>query len=156
MFVLSIQIAYIVFLIIFSYSILVRMDTSPTWIEMYAIAYILSLGCEKVREIITSEPVVLSHKFSVWAWNMWNPCDAAAIIFFTIGLSLRLRRATFDVGRVIYCVDCMYWYLRMLNILGVNKYLGTYGFAGRVPRDLQTWTKSLDDVTLLLQVPSSP
>ncbi|XP_024940536.1 transient receptor potential cation channel trpm isoform X3 [Cephus cinctus] len=117
-------IAYIVFLLLFSYCILVRMGKKPTWPEIYAIAYICTLGCEKVREIVSSEPATLSHKFSVWAWNMWNPCDAAAIIFFQIGLILRLRQSTFDVGRVIYCVDCIYWYLRILNILGVNKYLG--------------------------------
>ncbi|XP_070158634.1 transient receptor potential cation channel trpm isoform X2 [Polyergus mexicanus] len=117
-------IAYIIFLLFFSYCILVHMDDHPSLAEIYAIAYICTLGCEKVREIVISEPVKLSHKFSVWAWNMWNPCDAAAIIFFQIGLALRLRHSTFDVGRVIYCVDCIYWYLRILNILGVNKYFG--------------------------------
>lgn len=64
------------------------------------------------------------HKFSVWAWNMWNPCDGAAIILFLIGLAFRFRPSTMDIGRVIYCVDSIYWYLRILNILGVNKYLG--------------------------------
>ncbi|EFN73002.1 Transient receptor potential cation channel CG34123 [Camponotus floridanus] len=117
-------IAYIIFLVFFSYCILVRMGDHPSLAEIYAIAYICTLGCEKVREIVISEPAKLSHKFSVWAWNMWNPCDAAAIIFFQIGLALRLRHSTFDVGRVIYCVDCIYWYLRILNILGVNKYFG--------------------------------
>ncbi|XP_015190777.1 PREDICTED: transient receptor potential cation channel trpm isoform X4 [Polistes dominula] len=117
-------IAYIVFLLLFSYCILVQMSENPSAAEIYAISYICTLGCEKVREIATSEPATLSHKFSVWAWNMWNPCDAAAIIFFQIGLALRFRHSTFDVGRVIYCVDCIYWYLRILNILGVNKYLG--------------------------------
>lgn len=102
------------------------MDDHPSIAEIYAIAYICTLGCEKIREIATSEPATLSHKFSVWAWNMWNPCDAAAIIFFQIGLALRLRHSTFDVGRVMYCVDCIYWYLRILNILGVNKYFGTF------------------------------
>ncbi|XP_011879174.1 PREDICTED: transient receptor potential cation channel trpm isoform X2 [Vollenhovia emeryi] len=117
-------IAYIIFLLFFSYCILVHMDDHPSVAEIYAIAYICTLGCEKVREIATSEPATLSHKFSVWAWNMWNPCDAAAIIFFQIGLALRLRHSTLYVGRVIYCVDCIYWYLRILNILGVNKYFG--------------------------------
>lgn len=55
---------------------------------------------------------------------MWNPCDASAIIFFLIGLSLRFQPAYMHIGRVIYCVDSIYWYLRILNILGVNKYLG--------------------------------
>ncbi|XP_043280353.1 transient receptor potential cation channel trpm isoform X2 [Venturia canescens] len=117
-------IAYMIFLLLFSYCILIRMTDCPSWAEIYAIAYICTLGCEKVREIATSEPAKLSHKFSVWAWNMWNPCDAAAIIFFQIGLILRLRSGTFDIGRGMYCVDCIYWYLRILNILGVNKYLG--------------------------------
>ncbi|XP_015435152.1 PREDICTED: transient receptor potential cation channel trpm [Dufourea novaeangliae] len=117
-------IAYVIFLVLFSYSILIHMQHQPSLAEIYAIAYICTLGCEKVREIATSEPATLSHKFSVWAWNMWNPCDAASIIFFQIGLALRLRHSTLDVGRVIYCVDCIYWYLRILNILGVNKYFG--------------------------------
>lgn len=55
---------------------------------------------------------------------MWNPFDAVAIIFFVIGLTFRFRENTMDIGRVIYCVDSIYWYLRILNILGVNKYLG--------------------------------
>nr|XP_012234779.1 PREDICTED: transient receptor potential cation channel trpm [Linepithema humile] len=117
-------IAYIIFLLFFSYCILIHMDEQPSLAEIYAIAYICTLGCEKIREIAISEPATLSHKFSVWAWNMWNPCDAAAIIFFQIGLALRLRNSSHDVGRVMYCVDCIYWYLRILNILGVNKYFG--------------------------------
>ncbi|XP_050073281.1 transient receptor potential cation channel trpm isoform X5 [Anopheles maculipalpis] len=116
--------AYVFFLVLFTYTVLVRMEETPSWQECYAISYITTLGCEKIREIVSSEPVAISHKFSVWAWNMWNPCDAAAIIFFHIGLALRLRPYTMDIGRVIYCVDSIYWYLRILNILGVNKYLG--------------------------------
>lgn len=100
------------------------MEEYPGWTEIYSIAYICTLGCEKIREIATSEPATLSHKFSVWSWNMWNPCDAGAIIIFIIGLGLRFRQSTFDYGRVIYCADSIYWYLRILNILGVNKYLG--------------------------------
>uniref|UniRef100_A0A8C0IM16 Transient receptor potential cation channel subfamily M member 1 n=1 Tax=Chelonoidis abingdonii TaxID=106734 RepID=A0A8C0IM16_CHEAB len=29
-------------------------------------------------------------------------------------------------GRVIYCVDIIFWYIRVLDIFGVNKYLGPY------------------------------
>lgn len=45
-----------------------------------------------------------------------------------IGLVLRFRTNTMDIGRVIYCLDSIYWYLRILNILGVNKYLGQFAF----------------------------
>ncbi|KAL9916669.1 transient receptor potential cation channel, subfamily M isoform 21-T34 [Glossina fuscipes fuscipes] len=118
------SIAYMFFLVMFTYTVLVKMEATPRWQEIYSIAYIATLGFEKIREIISSEPVAITHKFSVWAWNMWNPCDGAAIILFFIGLSFRFRPNTMDIGRVIYCVDSIYWYLRILNILGVNKYLG--------------------------------
>lgn len=118
------QIAYVLFLIIFSYAILVKMEVSPNWQEYLAISFILTLGCEKAREFISSEPDTVWNKFAVWTWNMWNPCDTIAILFFLIGLILRLRIVTMDIGRVMYCVDSIYWYLRILNILGVNKYLG--------------------------------
>ncbi|XP_049813711.1 transient receptor potential cation channel trpm [Schistocerca nitens] len=118
------SIGYMVFLVIFTYVVLIRTEPNLSWQEIYVVAYICTLACEKIREIISSEPVAISHKFSVWTWNMWNPCDAAAIIFFLIGLSLRLRPSSMKVGRIIFCVDIIYWYLRILNILGVNKYLG--------------------------------
>ncbi|XP_053614211.1 transient receptor potential cation channel trpm isoform X18 [Plodia interpunctella] len=118
------SIAYILFLLMFTYTVLVKMDPTPSWPEIYSICYILTFLCEKIREIITSEPVAIRHKFSVWAWNMWNTCDAGFIIFFLVGLTLRLRAGSMDIGRVIYCVDIIFWYLRILNILGVNKYLG--------------------------------
>ncbi|KAH8299899.1 hypothetical protein KR044_007350, partial [Drosophila immigrans] len=123
------SIAYMFFLIMFSFTVLVKMGPMPRWQEWYSIAYITTLGFEKVREIVSSEPVAITHKFSVWAWNMWNPCDGAAIILFLIGLAFRFRPATMDIGRVIYCVDSIYWYLRILNILGVNKYLGKLPFS---------------------------
>lgn len=54
------QIAYMVFLMLFSYTVLVKMGPSPTWQEVYSIAYITTLGCEKIREVISSEPVAVA------------------------------------------------------------------------------------------------
>lgn len=82
------------------------------------------------------------QKFSVWAWNMWNPCDAIAIILFVVGISLRFRPTTMDVGRVIYCLDSVYWYLRILNILGVNKYLGMYTILFSIRTMMGSWLLS--------------
>ncbi|CAH0550311.1 unnamed protein product [Brassicogethes aeneus] len=118
------SIAYIMFLVIFSYTVLVKMGPMPTWQEWMCIAFICSLGCEKLRELFSSEPVGFSQKFAVWMWNMWNPCDMAAVMLFLTGMILRFRHDSFEAGRVIYCVNCIYWYLRILNILSVNKYLG--------------------------------
>ncbi|KAJ8980323.1 hypothetical protein NQ317_008031 [Molorchus minor] len=118
------SLAYVTFLGMFSYMILVKMNPIPTWQEWVSVAFVFSLGCEKLRELFSSEPVGLTQKIVVWSWNMWNPCDMAAVFIFFIGLFLRLQEETIEVGRVIYCVNCIYWYLRILSILSVNKYLG--------------------------------
>lgn len=51
--------AYMFFLVMFTYTVLVRMKPTPRWQEVYSIAYIMALGCEKIREIVSSEPVAI-------------------------------------------------------------------------------------------------
>jgi transient receptor potential cation channel subfamily M protein 3 len=53
---LILQAAYFVFLVLFTYVVLVRMEENPSWQEFYVIAYICTFGCEKIREIVSSEP----------------------------------------------------------------------------------------------------
>lgn len=53
------QIAYMIFLYTFSYVVLVRMPSIPTWSELYVIGYITAFGCEKIRELLSAEPVGL-------------------------------------------------------------------------------------------------
>lgn len=53
------QIAYMVFLYTFSYVVLVHMPDIPTWPEIYVIGYVTAFGCEKVRELLSAEPVGL-------------------------------------------------------------------------------------------------
>lgn len=49
--------AYVFFLVLFTYTVLVRMGPTPSWQEFYAIIYITTMGCEKIREIASTEPV---------------------------------------------------------------------------------------------------
>lgn len=57
---MSLQLAYVFFLVMFTYTVLVKMEMTPNWQEVYSIAYITALGCEKIREIISSEPVAIT------------------------------------------------------------------------------------------------
>ncbi|XP_066967422.1 transient receptor potential cation channel trpm isoform X5 [Macrobrachium rosenbergii] len=118
------SIAYTFFLCLFTYLVLVKLPKKPQWIEWYVIAYITTLLFEKVREILSTEPVELKLKIAVWSDKLWNVFDLVFTILFLIGLTLRLQEQTMDAGRVIYCVDIIYWYLRILEILSANKYLG--------------------------------
>ncbi|XP_060611769.2 transient receptor potential cation channel subfamily M member 1 isoform X3 [Anolis sagrei] len=120
-------IAYLGYLMMFNYIILVRMDRWPSLQEWIVISYIVTLALEKVREILMSEPGKLSQKIKVWLQEYWNITDLVAISVFIIGAILRLQNQPYmGYGRVIYCVDIIFWYIRVLDIFGVNKYLGPY------------------------------
>ncbi|XP_074513194.1 transient receptor potential cation channel subfamily M member 1a [Sebastes fasciatus] len=120
-------ISYLVYLMLYNYIILVKMERWPSLQEWIVISYIITLGLEKVRQILMSEPGKLKQKINVWLEDYWNITDLVAISFFLLGLLLRLQsEPSMGYGRVIYCVDIIFWYIRVLDIFGVNKYLGPY------------------------------
>lgn len=45
------QIAYLVFLMLFTYTVLVKMEPQPTILEWVVIIYIFTTAIEKVREV---------------------------------------------------------------------------------------------------------
>ncbi|XP_067264513.1 transient receptor potential cation channel subfamily M member 3 isoform X1 [Chanodichthys erythropterus] len=119
--------AYVGYLMLFNYIVLVKMDLWPSPQEWIVIAYIFTNGIEKMREILMSEPGKLLQKVKVWLQEYWNVTDLMAILIFSIGMVLRLQDPPLmSYGRVIYCVNIIYWYIRLLDIFGVNKYLGPY------------------------------
>uniref|UniRef100_A0AAZ3SHB4 Transient receptor potential cation channel, subfamily M, member 3 n=1 Tax=Oncorhynchus tshawytscha TaxID=74940 RepID=A0AAZ3SHB4_ONCTS len=119
--------AYVAYLMLFNYIVLVKMDLWPSPQEWIVIAYIFTNGIEKMREILMSEPGKLLQKVKVWLQEYWNITDLMAILIFSVGMVLRLQEPPLmSYGRVIYCVNIIYWYIRLLDIFGVNKYLGPY------------------------------
>ncbi|XP_069481898.1 transient receptor potential cation channel subfamily M member 3 isoform X3 [Ambystoma mexicanum] len=119
--------AYVGYLMLFNYIVLVKMDRWPSMQEWIVISYIFTLGIEKMREILMSEPGKLLQKVKVWLQEYWNVTDLVSIILFAFGMVLRLQEQPLSsYGRVVYCVNIIYWYIRLLDIFGVNKYLGPY------------------------------
>ncbi|XP_051923317.1 transient receptor potential cation channel subfamily M member 3 isoform X14 [Hippocampus zosterae] len=119
--------AYVGYLMLFNYIVLVKMDLWPSPQEWIVVAYIFTNGIEKMREILMSEPGKLLQKVKVWLQEYWNITDLMAILIFSVGMVLRLQEPPLmSYGRVIYCVNIIYWYIRLLDIFGVNKYLGPY------------------------------
>ncbi|XP_013926475.1 PREDICTED: transient receptor potential cation channel subfamily M member 3 isoform X4 [Thamnophis sirtalis] len=118
---------YVGYLMLFNYIVLVKMERWPSMQEWIVISYIFTMGIEKMREILMSEPGKLLQKVKVWLQEYWNVTDLIAILLFSVGMVLRLQDQPFrSDGRVIYCVNIIYWYIRLLDIFGVNKYLGPY------------------------------
>ncbi|KAL7988739.1 hypothetical protein Chor_007658 [Crotalus horridus] len=119
--------AYLVFLMLFTYTILVKMKPTPSAQEWLVIIYIFTTFIEKVREIFISEPSKLIQKVKVWIYEYWNFTDFIAIILFMTGFGLRWANPPLQtIGRLIYCLDIIFWYARLLDFFAVNQHAGPY------------------------------
>ncbi|KAE8633107.1 hypothetical protein XENTR_v10001784 [Xenopus tropicalis] len=118
---------YLAFLMLFTYTVLVKMDPQPSVQEWCVIIYIFTTAVEKVREVFVSEPGKFSQKVKVWINEYWNLTDSIAIFLFFIGFGLRWPDPPFQTaGRIIYCLDIIFWYVRLLDFFAVNQQAGPY------------------------------
>ena len=65
-------------------------------------------------------------KFKVFFESVWNIWDTFAILVFSAAVIVRHLPVTPKAARMIYVVNIVFWYFRILEILSVNKYLGPY------------------------------
>lgn len=73
-----------------------------------------------------SEPRKLSKKLKVWFSEYWNVSDCVAILLFLLGMGLRWEPSLRVAGRIIYCLDVIFWFVRVLDLLAVNQHAGPY------------------------------
>ncbi|NXK97935.1 TRPM6 protein, partial [Formicarius rufipectus] len=119
--------SYMVFLMLFTYTVLVKMGPRPSVQEWLVIIYIFTTAIEKVREVFVSEPGKFCQKVKVWICEYWNFTDSIAIILFMIGFVLRWSSSPFQTaGRLLYCLDIIFWYTRLLDLFAVNQHAGPY------------------------------
>ncbi|XP_015267020.1 PREDICTED: transient receptor potential cation channel subfamily M member 6 [Gekko japonicus] len=119
--------AYLAFLMLFTYTVLVKMDSTPSVQEWLVIIYIFTTSIEKIREVFISEPGKFSQKVKVWIYEYWNFTDSVAIILFMTGFGLRWANPPFHTaGRLIYCLDIIFWFVRLLDFFAVNQHAGPY------------------------------
>uniref|UniRef100_A0A3B3Q719 non-specific serine/threonine protein kinase n=1 Tax=Paramormyrops kingsleyae TaxID=1676925 RepID=A0A3B3Q719_9TELE len=119
--------AFLGFLMLYSYVVLVQMPAWPSPQEWIVIGYIFTLGVEKIREMFMSEAGKISQKIKVWFSEYFNISDTLAIVTFFVGFGLRFGSdETFTTGRLVYCLNIIFWYVRLLDILTVNQQAGPY------------------------------
>nr|XP_045013081.1 transient receptor potential cation channel subfamily M member 7 isoform X4 [Jaculus jaculus] len=128
--------AYLGFLMLYTFVVLVQMEQLPSVQEWIVIAYIFTYAIEKVREVFMSEAGKVSQKIKVWFSDYFNISDTIAIVSFFIGFGLRFGAKwnfenaydnyIFVTGRLIYCLNIIFWYVRLLDFLAVNQQAGPY------------------------------
>uniref|UniRef100_A0AAV2MTE5 Transient receptor potential cation channel, subfamily M, member 6 n=1 Tax=Knipowitschia caucasica TaxID=637954 RepID=A0AAV2MTE5_KNICA len=120
-------ISYLSFVMLFSYTVLVKMGDQPSFQEWLVIAFVFSIGLEKIREVFMSEPRKLRQKLKIWFSEYWNISDFVAIILFMLGFLMRWYSEPYrTVGRFCYCLDIIFWFIRLLDLLAVNQHAGPY------------------------------
>uniref|UniRef100_A0A3B4D3K2 non-specific serine/threonine protein kinase n=1 Tax=Pygocentrus nattereri TaxID=42514 RepID=A0A3B4D3K2_PYGNA len=118
---------YLGFLMLYSYVVLVKLPPFPSPQEWAVILYIFTSAIEKIREMFMSEGGKISQKIKVWFSDYFNISDFIAIIMFVVGFGLRFGSGNiFIAGRIVYCLNIIFWYVRLLDILAVNQQAGPY------------------------------
>uniref|UniRef100_A0A3P9LRN6 non-specific serine/threonine protein kinase n=1 Tax=Oryzias latipes TaxID=8090 RepID=A0A3P9LRN6_ORYLA len=119
--------SYLCFLMLFSFVVLVKMENRPSIQEWLVIFYIVSTAVEKTREVLMSEPRKLRQKLKIWFSEYWNISDFVAILLFLVGFALRWHPDPYrTAGRIAYCLDIIFWFIRVLDLLAVNQHAGPY------------------------------
>ncbi|XP_036399070.1 transient receptor potential cation channel subfamily M member 7-like [Megalops cyprinoides] len=119
--------AYLAFLMLYSYVVLVKMPSEPSPQEWGVILYIFTSAIEKIREMFMSEAGKIGQKIKVWFSDYFNISDTLAIVMFFVGFGLRYgKEDVFVAGRIVYCLNIIFWYVRLLDILAVNQQAGPY------------------------------
>uniref|UniRef100_A0A672V9L4 non-specific serine/threonine protein kinase n=1 Tax=Strigops habroptila TaxID=2489341 RepID=A0A672V9L4_STRHB len=113
--------AYLGFLMLYTFVVLVKMEELPSVQEWIVIAYIFTSAIEKIREIFMSEAGKINQKVKVWFSDYFNISDTVAIVTFFIG-----ENYVFVAGRITYCLNIIFWYVRLLDFLAVNQQAGPY------------------------------
>ncbi|KAF5912722.1 hypothetical protein HPG69_007712 [Diceros bicornis minor] len=119
--------AYLAFLMLFTYTVLVEMQPQPSVQEWLVIIYIFTNAIEKVREVCISEPGKFTQKVKVWISEYWNLMETVAIGLFSVGFGLRWGGPpSHTAGRLVYCIDIIFWFSRLLDFFAVNQHAGPY------------------------------
>lgn len=122
------SLSYLFFLICFTYTVLIRTPLIPEWPEIVVIANVVSLGVDMIRKLCMTEPTGFTQKLRVFCSYHWNWTTSIGVIMFLVGFAMRMSPETSvrDWGRVLYCTNICFWYLRLFDLLSANYKLGPY------------------------------
>ncbi|KAM9311885.1 transient receptor potential cation channel subfamily M member 7-like [Gastrophryne carolinensis] len=128
--------AYLAFLMLYTYVVLVKMESLPSVQEWIVVIIILTTGLETVREIFILEAGKITQKLKAWFSSYLNINEFLGIFTFLVGFGLRFgsrndvsnEDLVFVAGRLIYCLNTIFWFVKLLEILNVNQDAGPYVF----------------------------
>ena len=117
--------AYIVFVCILAYVILVPQDKHAAGpLEIYVISYVGSHGLDCIREFLTIDAYNWGQKWNMLKERIFVLSDFFIVCFFMVGVGLRFTPEYFNYGMLLYRVSSIYWNLRLYKYMGVHRFVG--------------------------------
>ncbi|XP_076459392.1 transient receptor potential cation channel subfamily M member-like 2 [Babylonia areolata] len=123
--------AYLVFMSLFTYVVLVKLapvdeEDSPSIEEYLTWGWCFTLVMEEIRQIGAREQSSFKYKFRNWFWNFWNCFDGLIYLLFLLSIVLRytLTGDDFVGARVTYSVTLALFFLRSMQYFHVEKNMG--------------------------------
>ncbi|KAJ1121114.1 hypothetical protein NDU88_009242 [Pleurodeles waltl] len=118
-------IAYIGFLWLFAYILMIDFQITPSWREYLLYAWIFTIFCEELRQSFYDlDDMGSVKKCKLYILNFWNQVDVLALLLFSIGVICRLIQVTFYAGRIVLSLDFAIFCFRLMHIFAVSKVLG--------------------------------
>uniref|UniRef100_A0A915PI99 TRPM SLOG domain-containing protein n=1 Tax=Setaria digitata TaxID=48799 RepID=A0A915PI99_9BILA len=119
--------SYFIFLSIYTYVILIEFPVNPTKVEWFLFAYVIAFVMEHFRKLLVQEAGTICEKTRVYFDRCWNYLTCLAIVTFFIGFGFRCNQLTrHSYGRVILSCNIVFWYIKLLDFMGVHPRLGPY------------------------------
>ncbi|VIO96455.1 Uncharacterized protein BM_BM4357 [Brugia malayi] len=119
--------SYFVFLSVYTYVILIEFPVKPTQVEWFLLAYVVAFVMEHFRKLLVQEASTILEKIRVYFDRCWNYLTCLAIITFFIGFAFRCNHLTrHSYGRIILSCNIVFWYIKLLDFMGVHPRLGPY------------------------------
>ncbi|XP_033748450.1 transient receptor potential cation channel subfamily M member-like 2 [Pecten maximus] len=111
-------VSYVIFLMLFSYALLSRFDSTLTGVEITLFVWVFSLLAEEANQFFSSKGNYFLNKLNV--------LDMLPIVLFLIGVICLLVSGSvqLEVGRIFFSFSFIGFFLRLLGLFSVHKDLG--------------------------------
>ncbi|KAH9505775.1 Transient receptor putative cation channel sub M member 2 [Bulinus truncatus] len=133
-------ITYMIFLVLYSYILVVQLKPEFHFMEGILIFWVVSILMEEIREFLISSAHSVKSKLKTYVSNRWNILDILCILLFVLGFILRFipDEDFMTAARVVLSINLITFFIRMLHIFSVNKQLGPkLVMIGRMLEDLK-------------------
>ncbi|XP_035828049.1 transient receptor potential cation channel subfamily M member-like 2 isoform X2 [Aplysia californica] len=119
-------IAYIVFLLLYAYILVVQLTREFHVVEGILIGWVFAIFVEEIRQLTSQYAHTVQSKIISYIHDRWNVLDVVTILLFILGMVFRfIENDDFmDAARVILSINFITFFFRVLHIFSVSKQLG--------------------------------